>query len=260
MDNTTEEILWVNLTGSMANFRKPVSMTTKKTYDIPPRTTVSGMLAAGLGYGSNEYYEEFDPEVTEIGIQVCSDISIKSFAENYKTTTGSEFKTVKLPNGDKVSMQKPSNFPEMDYQQEVTEYIRDPNYVIYVKTENKELHNNLKEMFRNRQWIYQPYFGSSECVAGQRGWGVIDSYDVISGTDITVDSVVPEPSIDSVFTKEQLHVDQFVENFEKSGDSREITNFIDYYYTKDGSTELSVQSDEVYRFSRDGSKENIIIH
>lgn len=260
MEDKTDELLWVNLTGSLANFRKPVSMTTKKTYDFPPRTTISGMLAAGLGYSSNEYYEDFDPDVTQIGVQLCSDVSIKSFAENYKTTTGSDFKTVKLPNGEKASMQKPSKFPEMDYQQEVTEYIRQPNYLIYVKTEDEDLHDNLKDMFSSHQWIYQPYFGTSECVAAQRDWGVIDSYEVVDGENIEVDTVVPEPAVESVFADGQLHVDQFVENFEKSGGSREITEFIDYYYTRDTESKLSVRSDEVYNCIRGDSEENILIY
>lgn len=259
--NYSDEILWVRLTGSLAQFRKPTSMTTKKTYDIPPRTTIAGLLAAGLGYGSNQYYEIFDPSTTKLGVQVCSDVTTKSFAENYKTTTSSEFKSVRLPNGERASMQKPEKFVDMNYQQEATEYIRDPEYIVYIDTSDLELHNQLKEMFETRCWVHQPYFGTSECLAAQRDAGSISQYESVEATDVTVDTVVPDTQAESVWVEEdQLYVDQFVTNFEKDNGSRKIQGFTDYYYTRDSDTNVLAKSDNVYKVTRDGERENIIMY
>ncbi|MFY0255151.1 CRISPR-associated protein Cas5 [Chitinophaga sp. 30R24] len=68
------EVLQIDLKGKMAHFRKYYANNTSLSFSIPPRTTISGMLAAILGLPKDEYYSKFSSDKIRIGISLRSPV------------------------------------------------------------------------------------------------------------------------------------------------------------------------------------------
>jgi CRISPR-associated protein Cas5 subtype I-B len=269
MSNNKNNIIWFELSGSLAHFRKPVNLTTKQTYKIPPRTVLTGMLAGGLGFESDSYYDVFDPSVTQVGVEVKRDISTRSISKNYKNTQEKEFRSKTLPNGEKVKMIPPDkygdsgsvrHYDEEDeeyvdsekgatYQQETLEYIRQPTYIVYVKTEDDDLFEQLKDLAVGKKWEYSPYFGSNECFVSHKDGGVISGEEE-SHSEWYVDTVVPEEVVGSIHTTDAFR-EKMVSNFTLDDGGRKPKDYIMYYYTKEADDDLQVTSDNIYHLEND---------
>lgn len=59
--NVPDGIVIFEISGAMAHFRKAYTNSSSLTYMLPPRTTLSGMVAAILGRPRDSYYEELGP-------------------------------------------------------------------------------------------------------------------------------------------------------------------------------------------------------
>lgn len=62
------EILQIDIKGKMAHFRKYYANNTSLSFTIPPRTTITGMLAAMLGLPKGGYHSTFAADKIRIGI------------------------------------------------------------------------------------------------------------------------------------------------------------------------------------------------
>lgn len=223
------------LEGDIAHFQRPFSMSTKQTYRIPPRSAVSGMLAGSLGYGSNEYYEDFDPSRTNIGIEVLNDVSTIDIGRNFRMTQKGQ--TTK-PNSSLPRGQYIEDFVDADHVQESIEYIRNPDYNIYIMSEDDGLFEELKNRLSDGLWHYQPYFGSSECFAQLKEYELCEVEDVVTD-ECEVQSVVPMPCVESVYS-DDIYTDRFVTNFETDNDGRVPTGYYDAYYKKESDETIEV--------------------
>lgn len=83
------EILSLDIEGKFAHFRKFHGNNTAMSYSIPPRTTITGILAAILGEPKDSYYERFQHKDIKIGIRILSDIKKTFHRLNYLKITGS---------------------------------------------------------------------------------------------------------------------------------------------------------------------------
>lgn len=237
----SQQVICFEVTGNYAHFRRPTPNTNKQSYDFPPRTVVAGILAAGLGYESDSYYEVFDPEQTQIGIEILNPVSKRTISKNYKTTTGDEYKTAKLEEHGKVKVMSPQKSVESDYQQTPVEYIREPQYRLYVATENEELFEELTELATDKLWTYTPYLGSSECSMTHITSSVYTG-EYTEVTDEPVATVVPDTddiSVESLTFK----IEKMVSNFTLTENNERVPKqYINMYYTQDG-TPLKVSGD-----------------
>lgn len=68
--NTPDRIVVFELQGRMAHFRKIYTNSSSLTYLVPPRTTLSGMIAAILGFERDSYYELLGPEQSMITVSL----------------------------------------------------------------------------------------------------------------------------------------------------------------------------------------------
>ncbi len=66
------KILVFDLFGKFACFRKIYTNTSTRSYLYPPRTTISGIIAAILGMDFDSYYTKFNLENSIIGISIIS--------------------------------------------------------------------------------------------------------------------------------------------------------------------------------------------
>lgn len=231
------DTLWLTVKGSFAHFQRPVSMTTKQTYRVPPRSAVAGLLAGGLGIGSDEYYDIFDPQRTQLGIEVLSDVSVTDMGVNFRQTqksqTTSPNKGTPLPRG-----QYPEDFVDAQHTQVSIEYLRDPEYRFYIQSETSII-EELAENLSQENWHYQPYLGTSECHAEIKSYGMSQSTPVGSENECTVQSIVPDRTVEQIKTTD-VHTDRFAINFEKDEKSRVPTGYYDSYYTKNTDESITV--------------------
>lgn len=68
------EILRFDIAGKFAHFRKYYANNTALSYSLPPRTSVTGLLAALVGLPKDSYYREFSSEYLRVGIRIVSPI------------------------------------------------------------------------------------------------------------------------------------------------------------------------------------------
>lgn len=246
-----EKALRIKFEGDIAHFQRPVSMSTKQTYRIPPRSAVAGLFAGGLGYASNEYYEQFDPEQTKIGVEVLNDISTLDLGCNFRMSQKSQ--TTK-PSESLPRAQYAEDFVDASHVQESIEYVRNPEYNLYVMSKGSVI-QDLVDILSEQKWHYQPYFGSSECFAEFTGYEKTSAEEI--GETVEVDSVVPLPTVEKVMSTD-IHTDRFVLNFEKDDKGRLPTGYYDQYYSLDSDRTIRVSPDKsVYRIDTELGEKNI---
>jgi len=59
-----------DISASYGHFKKPYTTTSPLTYSIPTRTAVSGIIAAVLGFGKEDYQEHFTKPQAKIAIGI----------------------------------------------------------------------------------------------------------------------------------------------------------------------------------------------
>lgn len=62
------KVLSLRLCGKMAHFCRYYSNSSALSYSVPPRTTITGILAGLLGYERDSYYERFDLDQCQIAL------------------------------------------------------------------------------------------------------------------------------------------------------------------------------------------------
>ncbi|MEY4935875.1 MAG: CRISPR-associated protein Cas5 [Bacteroidota bacterium] len=72
------DIIAFDIRGKMAHFRKYYANNTAFSYSLPPRTTVTGMLAGMLGMARDSYHEAFALDKIRIGVRILNPVK-KSF-------------------------------------------------------------------------------------------------------------------------------------------------------------------------------------
>jgi CRISPR-associated protein Cas5h len=228
----TEHIIYFEVKGNYGHFRRPSPNTNKQTYDFPPRTVISGLLSGGLGYESDSYYELFDTDTTQIGIEIINPVSKRTISKNYKSTSDGEYNKTKLEEHGKVGVMSPQKSVDTPYQQTPVEYIRNPHYKFYVVTENDDLFEELKELATGKLWVYTPYLGSSECSMTHIEGGVYTG-EYTEVTEEPVTTVVP--STDNIEIESlTFKLEKMVTNFTLTDDEERVPQeYINVYYTQD---------------------------
>ena len=90
------EVISFDISGKFAHFRRFYSNSTALSFTIPPRTTLTGIIAAFMGKDKESYYEEFSSDNILIGVAVKSRLK-KSFhrLNLLKITSTSDFRGAK---------------------------------------------------------------------------------------------------------------------------------------------------------------------
>ncbi|UMZ72707.1 type I-B CRISPR-associated protein Cas5b [Natranaerofaba carboxydovora] len=125
------------LKGKMAHFRRYYSNSSSLSYTLPPRTTITGIIAGILGYKRDSYYELFSLEKCNIAIGIRQPVK-----KNVQTLN---LLMIKGPNDFRGDKPNPSQTP--------TEIITPSNirtgeleYQIWFHHEDEELMNELKDL------------------------------------------------------------------------------------------------------------------
>lgn len=180
--------------GDYAHFRKIYTTTSPLSYPIPPRTALTGLIAAIAGIDKQNYISFFSKDKANIALKIVSPIKKVRITENL-------IDTKRALNMHIIKTRTQIRF----------EFIKDPKYRIYFYHSDNNIYEREKKLIKAHQCIYTPYLGLSELLCN---FAFIDEFEITAYNDmdkfIDIDSVVPIPYIKEA-------------NFDKPGEYFSIT-------------------------------------
>lgn len=147
-----DKVLVFDIWGDYAHFRKIETTTSPLTYSIPTGTVLTGIISGIVGYNRDSYYDLFSPENLQIAIRVLNPIKKIRININLIKTDECFYLWDARKNAESRS---PTPF----------EFVKEPNYRIYIWLKDKDLQKKSKNLILNHQSFYTPYLGISELIA-----------------------------------------------------------------------------------------------
>ncbi|MFX0559027.1 type I-B CRISPR-associated protein Cas5b [Tepidibacillus infernus] len=185
------KLLTFRLQGKMAHFRRYYSNSSALTYSIPPRTTITGIIAGLLGYERDTYYDLFSLDKCKIAVANRAPIK----------------KQVQKMNLLMVKSLNDFNGSKEHHSQTPTEYILPQNirsgiidYQVWMYHQDKEVMEKLSQLFQSTRYGYSSY-GISLALgsASHLGWlqfeGELEGEEESASRSIELSSVVPAKNI-----------------------------------------------------------------
>lgn len=142
-----KEVLIFDLIGYAAHFRKFYTNSSSLSYSVPPRTTISGIIAAILGLERDSYYEDFNVENVDLAVR-----------KNNKTR-----KIIQSLNYMKITSKKHFEFPENHTQIPFEIILGEEEFIsyrIYFSSLNKKIMNDLETRLEEKRYYYTPALGA----------------------------------------------------------------------------------------------------
>lgn len=174
------EVVSFNIRGKMAHFRKFYSNSSALTYFIPPRTTITGMIAGLLGFKRDSYYEEFSLENCNIAVTSCQPIK--------KTMQKMNYLKVESINDLNASKENPSPTPvEFVIPQNIRSGYVD--YKIWFHHKDKEIMKELKGLLEEDSIFYKS-FGSCMGLGTAFNVGWVDEVHFLEGKELLCENEV----------------------------------------------------------------------
>lgn len=244
-DGVPNRCLSFTVSGPWGHFKRVGRSVTKQTYQVPPRTTIAGMLAAIIGRPRDSYYDVFEGHNSAVAITPLSElrtINIPTVGvgtdpkQDVTETAGSYYSEYNVTYQDTTQ----------DRQLHAYEVLADPAYRIDVAVEDSRFYESLQEHLEAGTSVYPPSLGKSEYLAtiteieaGQ------EPRQIRAGGTVDVDSVVPGSLAETV---PQGGVTYGVERspavMEQVGGGRRTTRFDDYVYTRQPDAAVRINADD----------------
>jgi CRISPR-associated protein Cas5h len=172
-------VLAFDLWGPYGHFKKIYTTTSPLTYSIPPRTAITGLIAAILGIDKNEYLKYFSKKEANIAIQILNPVKKVTLSQNLIDTKTSG----KMMN--EIKQRTQIRF----------ELLKDPKYRIYVKHSDSGLMKKLTDYVTEHKSVYTPCLGLSEHIANFSMNSLYESEDFETDGMIRIATVIPEKRI-----------------------------------------------------------------
>ena len=215
------EALIFDVFGEYGCFRIPYTTTSVVSYPFPPRTAITGLVAAILGLKKESYEHIFNEENSQISIQVLSPLKKIRVGLNLNDTKHG------------ITLKEISKKTKTPRTQIPFEFIKDCNYRIYIWLKDKELFNKLEEHLSSHTSVYTPYLGVAFGLADFKFIGKYKT-EKKSGEEILIHSVVPKKYINNMIVQSDKkylvinRVPHYMNNL------REVTKFEDFIYEAEG--------------------------
>ncbi len=147
-----EQLLIFDLVGTFAHFRKYDTNSSSLSYTFPPRTVVTGIMAAMLGKKRDSYYDTFSSDKCKLAVSVVSPVRKQIHTVNYLFVKNTGDLNGSNKNG---HTQIPIEiiFPVKD----------EIRYRVYFYHTDKNLMRDLEKRIEHP--FYPVYFGISEFIA-----------------------------------------------------------------------------------------------
>ncbi len=191
--------------GDFAFFKKFYTTSSPLTYDIPPKTVLTGVIGAILGLSFEEKYNLFK---SQIGLRIINPISKVYLGINWLNTKARNsinllekekkfLESVALPPKANIAAFLGMRWPgQSPHTQANLELIKDPNYRIYYPEQNP-FFTDLVMKIQTHTAYYTPFFGSSEFLCNFKCKGFYDLNKVENNsTLVEISCVIPAKNID----------------------------------------------------------------
>lgn len=198
-----ETCLSFTIDSSWGHFRRVEGNVVADTYGIPPRTTITGLLSAILGFKRNSYYQVFGGENSKISIELRSDSRTMSIPELILATSSKDSDVRTIPSSGKLGLKLPD--PSKDRKRKNYEVLVNPSYRINVWVSTKPVYNALQYMLETGKSYYTPAMGKSEYLANITYHGEHDITTTVNTSEtsddrVRIDSVAPIPAMKTIPT------------------------------------------------------------
>ncbi|MEM3667791.1 MAG: type I-B CRISPR-associated protein Cas5b [Candidatus Aenigmatarchaeota archaeon] len=231
-----DKVLVFDIWGDYAHFRKIETTTSPLTYFIPTRTALSGIISAILGLERDSYYELFFPENAQLAVRVLK--SLKKVRINInliKTDEG--FYLWDIRNNPR----SPTPF----------EFVKDPNYRIYVWLKDKKVYEKLKDFLQYHKSYYTPYLGTSELIANFKFIGEFDVDIRNAKNEEEIHTVVRNDKSTLIVEKYKLYIKERIPIF--MNNNRVVQEYADVFFEANANS-VKIKNGEFYRIG----EENVV--
>ncbi len=229
------KILVFDIYGKFAHFRKFYTNSSSLTYGIPPRTTITGIIAAIMGLERDSYYDEFNSDNLKIAVKKIGTTQKIIQTLNYmRATTMNELIIGK------------------EHTQVPFEILRGKDNVrfrIYLTHRDKSIFEEIERRVKKNLFIYPPYFGSASFGCNILYVDTLKFEELRSNNYIDIGTVIRTDQVEEInlqnyrgkLIKERMTVD-----FSHDRNIKEVSSYI---YDDDGkSIEVKIK-DEIIRLS-----------
>lgn len=147
-----KEIIYFQLSGKFAHFRKFYTNSSSLSYSVPPRTALTGLLASILKIPRDNYYDIFAPDKIKFSVNVDKDSKIKKVTQSLNYI---HYKYYKMLVGKSGKFQHSQcKFELLTSKNHKIKY----NVYIALLSSNEKL-KRLQEKLKNRNFGYGLYLG-----------------------------------------------------------------------------------------------------
>jgi CRISPR-associated protein Cas5h len=239
----TNHAIEFTIQGKWAHFRRIDTTTTKQSYRVIPPTTAMGLIAGMLGYSRDSYYETFAKSNAAFSIIVEESVDPFQLSKLDLNTSSGDFESGRGKGVLKNLISRESTLG--DRQQRLYEYLRNPVYRIVAAIDDEDIRSDFSDRLSNREFVYTPALGRSECLAGISGW---KEYKLLPVETNAVDSTAP---IDVAQATNTVSVERTPQRLTTETHSRKPTSFVSYAYSQSGDETPTVDATKAYSTGTD---------
>lgn len=211
------------------HFKKPYTTSSPLTFSIPPRTSLSGIIAAICGIDKKEYTKLFTRDKAKIAVGVRKPIKKIRLGINLINYNDSMTR---------IEGKNPTR----------VEYLKEPEYRIYFRHRDEKLHDAFKKHLMRHTSVYTPTMGLSENLSNFK---YIGEYSIInesiSEDCIEINSTIPLEDVKAGDIKFNYNHEYFTETMPLELDEdRRVKDYGEILFEKSGNAISGVFSDYIY--------------
>jgi CRISPR-associated protein Cas5h len=226
---TPEKILIFELFGDYAQFRKFFANMSPLSFSIPPRTVLTGIIGAILGFDKKENPEKFTADNSYIALRLMNPVKKVRIAHNYLKTT---------------SMRQVFDFEE--HKPTNVEFLKDVRYRIYFACDNSETYNKLKTTLEDHNSVYTVSLGISGCLANYAYLGEYSITAMPQKQKLHINTIIPMASVEQLVMDEPLSLQKVVLPITMNNE-REVTKYDEVLFELTGKPIPVLTKDTAYQ-------------
>ncbi len=222
------QLLVFDIKGPMAHFRKFYTNSSSLTYDFPPRTVVTGIVASILGMKRDSYYTKLSSVNCHIAIQILTRTRKLTQTVNYifvknrpAEVTGSHGKPTQIPL--EFLLPEPGE--------------RTLSFRVFFNHTDQKIMQNLKSCITENRYYFPVYLGITECIGYVEYVNNIEGIPVRPQKPKNIITISPSEHIHSIHFNEKAPLrylkDKIVIDFSHD---RRATSIKDVIYEAHGGT------------------------
>lgn len=209
------KVIVFDIYGKFAHFRKFYTNSSSLTYGVPPRTTITGIIAAILGLERDSYYDKFSSSRLKLAVRKLTATRKLLQTLNYmKATSMSE-------------LANPKDHTQVPF--EILTGEDNIGFRIYLTYDDVNLLNEIETRIISNRLVFPPYLGSANfgCTISYKD--TLDAMFMENKNYISINTVIRSDSIEEIdilsysgrLIKERMPVD-----FYKDRIIKEVTTYI----------------------------------